>query len=223
MISVGFELNFILGIKFFDVALNQIKYLFDYEIEADQPKKINETMYGIGIQVNVRSSNNSKEYFDWMEGIVKSISLNKDEIKEYKSLNLPFYKFSLVYGNGVSWSGGDYVFRNKKSLDLLNNLFKQIVLTFTNLSIKIVNSENIKVGYFQDAFLVESLNSQFYISPYAAKKVDNIKKGMTKYDGDIYSFFIIKNGKQIGTFKNIDLMTIEELKKINRYKIKDAK
>jgi hypothetical protein len=213
----------------FKIASKLITKIFDYEIKVVPPKMLDNKLWGIGLNIQVFSNDNSKVFFDWFQNIIKSISLSKSEILEYKNLNMELFKINFVYGNNVIWEGGEYYFRDKKSIDYFSILFEKMILTMNNYDI--INSSDIKYGdlLYEDP-KIKSMKSEFMGSSNnwwqagigRLRTFSNMPKTMNKYN-DMYTFCIFKKGVNVITFENIDVLNIDEIKKVTEYKINPRK
>jgi len=205
------------------IAKKFITKIFDYKIQVVSPQKLENNIWSIGMTIQVFSNENSRIFFDWLHNIIKSITLTKQEILEYKSLNMDYYKVNFVYGNNVSWEGGQYYFRNKKSIEYINSIYKQIINLFNTY--EITNTLNYKYGklMYPDPEILNLNRSFMGVSDnwwrYGKRTISAIPSNMTKYDDGTYDFFIIKKGVNVISFANNDVMSIEDLKKIQEYKI----
>jgi hypothetical protein len=210
-----------------NIASKLITNIFDYKIKVDSPKMLENNLWGIGLDIQVFSNENSKIFFNWLQNIIKSISLTKGEISEYKNLNMEFFKIRLIYGNNISWEGGDYYFRDKKSIEYLNKLYGKMIFALNNYYIS--NSSDLKYGkfLFEDP-QVSSINDEFLgVYPkcggYEKYFYSGIPNKMKEYDDNMVVFFILKKGIKVISFKNVDVLDIVDIKKITEYKINPKK
>ena len=98
-----------------------------------------ENSYLITMNVNYKTNSNTKKIIDLFTSTIESISLSKEELEEYKNLNIPtrlitfsFYDLDKSFGIGK-----DYYFRNNNNeiIEWENDLIRLFSFIFSEFSI----------------------------------------------------------------------------------------
>ena len=208
------------------IAKQLITNIFDYRIKYVPPKMLENNLWGIDLDIEVFSNENSKIFFDWLHYIIKSISLTKREILEYENLKIKFFK--VHFGYGPTLDGGEYYFRDESSIYYLNEVYKKMIVALG--SYELVNSPELKYGKLLKEDPEITFKKCIYLSfsdRYGGylfdKKFSMLPKEMKVYSDGSYVFNIVKKGVKVISFKNVDVLTIEDIKKITEYKINPKK
>jgi hypothetical protein len=93
---------------------------FDYGIEVNEPKSIddNNENWLIGISVVASTNNNFYELSNYITNTIKSISLSESELEQYNKLNKNSYLIKIKNGNEIS----DFYLRRIESIYALQTL-----------------------------------------------------------------------------------------------------
>jgi hypothetical protein len=97
-----------------------IDKMFDYSISSDEPKSAdgNSDKWEVILNVGIKNNSNFILFRNYFNSCLKSISLNEETVKTYKSLNKKIYPIKLI----TDVSTEILYFRNEKTLALLQDL-----------------------------------------------------------------------------------------------------
>ena len=176
------------------IILNEPMQLsFDYQIKSDTPKSLDHgnNNWSIPLEITATVNKNMDFCAEYTINTLSAIGLSPEEVNDYKKLNKNIYTIHLIYSN----KNYTFYLRNKQSL-------LQLYL-FVDMWESYLYNFEVKSGLGEISKNLNNKQIHFFAN-------DN-------YDGLEIDF--LSSGQVAGNFKWEDLRTLDQIAKINGYKV----
>ncbi len=215
----------------FSVIFEKMQTAFDYEVKTSDPISINDgsQQWVVNVNVDVIGNKILDDCFNTLIIGLDGISMSEEELTSYVKVNKPTYSITFDMTERLmregkwkpqyeEWNGDRYFtekklkkffFRKKESYNILESLIGQFDFYLRNFEVENNLLTRSHVG-----------NS---IKPLELIVENFIRHAYGRGDNDLQSFIVFPCSKDtITTFNYQDFFTLEQLSKLDNYKVKSC-
>lgn len=198
---------------------------FDYLIESRQPESLDSenSRWAIPLKVTAKANYNMDACIDYFIKTLSSLSLNKEEVNQYEQLNKQIYRITIFYDEKET----SFYLRNKKSFAILfsfatNFYFYENNFYVDNGIYNVDFENNIINAHFLNGKSFYNYSRDYCSDFHYYENVELIAK--KEYSGEMvaenkYTLAFPKKGDIQRTYEFKDTVTLQQLEKINNYKV----